>query len=142
MRKSISLLITLLLLTLSCSSNDDNNSDNLILVKLDNTSWSGVFSSTEVKIMTNNIMNWDNEKVQVQFKENSTFKLYGYGKNPQNQWIINSGPYIGTYTYSSTGAIKLNYESGATFSLLNNGSISGTVMILKVGNSQFKFNQE
>lgn len=142
MRKSILLLIALLTLTISCSSNDDNNNDNSTLVKLDNTAWSGVFSSTEIKIMTNNTMNWDNEKVQVQFKENNSFKLYGYGKNSQNQWIINSGPYNGSYTYSSTGTIKLNYESGATFSSLNSGTISGSVMTLKVGSNQYKFNQE
>lgn len=142
MRKSILLLITLLTLTVSCTNNDDNNSDGSTIVKLDNIAWSGVFSSTEIKIMTSNTMNWDNEKVQVQFKENNSFKLYGYGKNSQNQWIINSGPYNGTYTYSSTGAIKLNYESGATFSPLSNGTISGSVMTLKVGNNQFKFNQE
>ncbi|CAH0255666.1 hypothetical protein [Chryseobacterium sp. Bi04] len=141
MRKSILLLIALLTLTVSCS-NDDNNNDNSTLVKLDNTAWSGVFSSTEIKIMTNNTMNWDNEKVQVQFKENNSFKLYGYGKNSQNQWIINSGPYNGTYTYSSTGTIKLNYESGATFSPLNNGTISGSVMTLNVGSNQFKFTKE
>ncbi|MGN7709174.1 hypothetical protein [Chryseobacterium sp. 22543] len=140
MRKSILLLIVLLTLTVSCGSNDDNN--NSTLLKLDNTSWSGVFSFMEIKIMTNNTMNWDNEKVQVQFKENNTFKLYGYGKNQQNQWVINSGPYNGTYTYSSTGTIKFTYESGATFSSLNSGTISGSVMTLKVGDNQYKFNQE
>lgn len=143
MKKPILLFLTIFLLLVSCGRDDDNDTnDNSNSVKLENTSWSGTFSSNEIKIMTNNVMNWDNEKVQIQFKENNTFKLYGYGKNTSNQWIVNSGPYKGTYSYSSNGTIKLNYESGATFSPLNSGSISGSVMTLKVGNNQFKFNKE
>lgn len=142
MIKTILFTFLISLLIISCSRNDDNSNDDSNSVKLENTNWSGVFSSSEIKIMTNNVMNWDNEKVQIQFMENNTFKLYGYNKNNTSQWVMNSGPYKGTYTISSSNSIKLNYESGATFSPLNSGSISGSVMTLKVGNNQFKFNKE
>ncbi|MCT3630168.1 hypothetical protein CMU78_05890 [Elizabethkingia anophelis] len=144
MNKTILFFLSMLLLTIiSCSrSNDDSSNNNRDSMKLDNTNWSGIFSSYEMKIMTNNIIAIDNEKVQIQFSENNTFKLYGYGKSQQNQWIVNSGPYKGTYTYSSNGTIKLNYESGATFNSLNSGYISNSIMTISIGNNQFKFNKE
>lgn len=142
MKKTILLLLLFCLIITSCSRDDFNESTaNPTTVKLDNTSWSGVFNRADILEMTNNSFDigiGKEEKVILTFSENSKFKLRGYIKN-NGDWVYNSGPYEGSYAVNNSGAITLTYESGATFNLLNSGSIKGNDMILKVGNTQYKF---
>lgn len=142
MKKTILLLFLFSLIISSCSRDDSSEATtNSATIKLDNTSWSGLFNRADILVMTNNSFDigiGKEEKVNVTFSENSKFKLRGYIKN-NAEWVYNSGPYEGSFVVNNSGAITLNYESGATFNLLNSGSISGNEMTLKVGNTQYKF---
>ncbi len=142
MNKTILFFLSMLLLTIiSCSrSNDDSSNNNTGSIKLDNTNWSGSTKCNQAESINGSA--WCSDKVQIQFLEKNTYKLYGYGKTSQNQWYVNSGPYKGTYTYSSNGAVSLNFESGVTFNTVSTGNISGTILILQNGTIKITLNKE